>query len=113
RAALKLFKLARAWQPEEFELLMRCDHDWSAAFSARFAEALPHFLPAQMPLHGARQVAADTLARFEQVFRWLHPQAIARAEEALKALESQSNIGRYVQRWRLILHLRAKLHEAL
>ncbi len=113
RAALKLFRLARAWQPEEFELLMRCDHDWSAAFSARFAESLPHFLSVQMPLHDARQVASDVPARFEQVFRCLHPQAIARAEEALKALESQRNIARYIQRWRLILHLRAKLHEAL
>lgn len=113
RAALKLFKLARAWQPEEFELLMRCDHDWSAAFSARFAESLSRFLPAQMSLYGARQVTSDVPARFEQAFRCLHPQAIARAEAELKALEAPSNLSRYIWRWQAILHLRAKLHEAL
>ncbi|MFQ3534675.1 MAG: DUF5691 domain-containing protein [Aggregatilineales bacterium] len=109
---LPLFKRARPWLPSEYAYLARCDHAWSAPFSLRFAEYLPHLLAAQIAPNTLMWLDRSFPDYFEALLVRIHPEAIGRVLENLEALELRGAPLQHVTEWRAILRFRAALHAA-
>lgn len=110
--ALSLFEIARPWRSSDYTLLTRCEHDWSAAFSQRFAEYLSRFLAHQMAPNAALWLDSSFPTYFESFLARLHPQAIATAIEGLDAVAGKGAVLRNITDWKATLRLRTALHTA-
>lgn len=111
--ALPLFALEQTWQAKHYELIERCDHAWSAAFSAHFAAYLPRLLAMGIAPSQLTWADASFPIRLEKMLMCVHQSAIEVVRAHLEAALKKGSVLPYVNNtWQTVLDLRAKLHAA-